>query len=136
LGRYLKKRKWILLSLALLIPLGLLTKMYEGPGGEWVNNSLGGVLYVIFWTLLCSLLFPVAKPCRIAGVVLLVTCMLEVVQLWHPPFLETVRSTFIGVTLLGNSFSWLDFPHYMLGSLVSCGLLYLMAGTGTGNEIP
>jgi len=133
--QFLCRKKWILVSLALLIPVGLLTKAYEGPGENWVNNSLGGVLYVIFWSLLCSLLFPGAKPCRIAGVVLLVTCMLEVIQLWHPPFLETLRSTFIGVTLLGNSFSWWDFPHYVLGSLASCGLLYLTAGTGTGKEI-
>jgi len=26
-----------------------------------------------------------------------------------------IRSKFIGATILGTSFSWLDFPHYIIG---------------------
>jgi hypothetical protein len=50
---------------------------------------------------------------------LIITCILEVLQCWHPPFLESIRSTRIGVTLIGNSFAWLDFPHYLAGSLIA-----------------
>jgi hypothetical protein len=50
-----------------------------------------------------------------AIVVLLATCALEFLQLWHPPFLEYLRSSFIGRTVLGTSFAWLDFPYYVLG---------------------
>ena len=32
----------------------------------------------------------------IATLVLICTCILEVMQLWHPPFLEFLRSFFIG----------------------------------------
>jgi hypothetical protein len=38
--------------------------------------------------------------------VLVATCLLEFLQLWHPPLLEAVRSTFIGRTVLGTSFTW------------------------------
>jgi len=111
------------LSLLLVVPLGFSSKFYRGPAAEWVNGSLGGVLYEIFWCLLIFLCFPRTKPLRIAGIVLAVTCLLEFLQLWHPPFLETLRSWFLGRTVLGTSFYWLDFPHYLAGSAL--GWLWL-----------
>ena len=36
-------------------------------------------------------------------------------QLWHPLFLEVIRSTFTGSTLIGTTFVWLDFTHYVIG---------------------
>ena len=41
--------------------------------------------------------------------VLAVTFALEFLQLWKPPFLQAVRSTFLGHVLIGSSFSWFDF---------------------------
>jgi hypothetical protein len=107
----------ILAALILITPLGFATKFYRGPLHGWVADSLGGVLYEIFWCLAAALVFRRTDEKRIAVRVFLATCLLEILQLWHPPFLETVRSTFIGRTLIGTSFSWLDFPHYAIGCL-------------------
>jgi hypothetical protein len=52
----------------------------------------------------------------IASSVLAITCVLEFLQLWHPPFLQLIRNTFIGRTILGSYFTWSDFPYYFLGS--------------------
>jgi hypothetical protein len=38
-------------------------------------------------------------------------------QLWHPPLLEQIRATLIGKLLLGTTFVWWDFPHYILGCI-------------------
>jgi hypothetical protein len=111
-----------LLLLAALIPLGVATKLYSGPGAAWVNDSLGGVLYVVFWILLVTLLRPRWPPAPVALGVLLVTCALEVLQLWHPAWLAPVRASFIGHALLGNTFAWLDFPHYVAGALLGYAL--------------
>jgi len=123
---YILKKKWTFLAIAVVVPLGLYSKIYDGPAATWVNNSLGGVLYVIFWSLLFSLLAARYKSWKIAGLVLLITCAIEFLQLWHPPFLESIRSTFLGVTLFGNSFSWLDIAYYFIGSLASLGLLKIL----------
>ena len=122
-SRFVSRNRWSLLSLALIIPLGFCTKTYSGPASGWVHNSLGGVLYVIFWSILFSLFFPRSRRWKIALAVLLATCSLEILQLWHPPFLEAIRSTFMGATLIGNSFSWTDMIHYLIGSLLSLALL-------------
>jgi hypothetical protein len=105
------------------VPLGFFTKIYAGPAATWVNNSLSGILYVIFWCLLALLLAPDARPGIIALLVLIITCILELAQLWHPPALESLRGSFIGRTLLGTHFTWSDFAYYALGSGV--GFLWL-----------
>lgn len=119
----LLNRKWTLIALVLITPLGFYTKFYAGPASAWVNNYLGGVLYVIFWSLLLFLVIPKPDPLKISSVVLVVTCALEFLQLWKPPFLQFLRSYFIGRTILGTSFVWWDLGYYVVGFV--CSLLLL-----------
>ena len=118
-----KKCLWTLASLIIIIPIGFYTKFYSGPAADWVNNSLGGVFYEIFWCLVVVFLFQKTKSGTISLIVLIVTCILEFLQLWHPPVLECIRSNFIGGTILGSSFSWSDFLYYFIGSAI--GWLWL-----------
>jgi hypothetical protein len=119
----LARRTWTVISLLVIVPLGFYSKFYTGPAANWVNNSLGGVFYEIFWCLLLFLFISTSKPWIIALSVLVVTCCLEFMQLWHPPFLQLLRGHFIGSTILGTSFPWSDFPYYVLGC--SLGWLWL-----------
>ena len=116
-----KKVKWILISILIIVPPGLYSKFYSGQAARWVNDSLGGVLYVIFWCLLAFLFLSNTKPWKIAATVFIITCFLEFLQLWHPPLLEFFRNNFIGRTILGTTFTWSDFPYYLVG----CGIGWL-----------
>ncbi len=116
-----KRVRWTLISMLIIVPLGLYSKFYSGQAENWVNNFLGGVLYVIFWCLFAFLFLSNIKPWKIAAVVFAITCFLEFLQLWHPPLLEFIRSHFIGRTILGTSFTWTDFPYYLVG----CGIGWL-----------
>ena len=111
----------IVFSLMLITPLGFFSKLYKGPCNSWVNDSLAGVFYEIFWCLFVYLFFTSRKPHNIAISVLCCTSLLELLQLWHPPVLENIRSTFLGRTLIGTSFSTTDFLYYIIG----CFLGYL-----------
>jgi len=115
---YIHANRAVLISLLVSTPVGFYSKFYPGPLHYWVNNSLGGVFYEIFWCLVLALYFKRLKPVQIAWIVLTVTCSLEFLQLWHLPFLELLRRNFIGVTILGNYFVWSDFPYYFAGSLI------------------
>ena len=108
--------KTTLASLGIIVPVGFYSKFYRGPGAHWVNDSLGGVFYEVFWCLLASLVLPRTRTGRLAAGVLAATCVLEFLQLWHPPFLEALRSSFLGATILGTTFDWTDFPYYFAGS--------------------
>ena len=92
-----------LLLLLILIPVGFGIKFYPGPGRELFNNSIAGALYVIFWAL------PSLPPWKNVVMVCTITSIFEVLQLWHPDFLETTRSTFPGRTILGTTFAPMDF---------------------------
>jgi hypothetical protein len=112
------QRLWTLVSLTAVVPTGFYTKFYGGPAADWVNNSLGGVFYEIFWCLVIFFLFPRARAWTIGVGVLMVTCVLEIAQLWHLPALTLIRSHFLGATLLGTTFSWFDFPYYLCGAAI------------------
>ena len=117
---------YTLIALLIIIPLGLLTKFYNGSGAAWANNSLGGVFYEIFWCLLIFLIFAKFKPVLIATAVFLITCALEFSQLWKPEFLEILREYFFVRTVIGNSFTWSDFPYYFIGSLAGFAMLVMI----------
>ncbi len=132
----MNQRNRTILSILIIIPIGFASKFYRGPAAAWVNDSLGGVFYVIFWCLVGYLFFPKSKPWKIAAIVLTITCLLECLQLWHPPFLEWLRSYFIGATILGTSFVWSDFPYYFLGSAIGWLWLRWIAANHCQNSKP
>jgi len=111
--------RWkIILSLAVVVPLGFAAKFYFGPAWFWVQNSLSGVFYEIFWCLVICFFMIKTAVWKIVLGVFIGTSALEFLQLVHPKILETVRSHFIGRTLIGTRFTWLDFPYYLIGCLI------------------
>jgi hypothetical protein len=116
----MKKYRLILFYLLfILIPIGLGSKFYQGIFQNWINNSLGGILYVIAWVTLVLLIQPRFNPIWVAVWVFLATAFLEILQLWHPPFLEAIRSTLMGRLLLGTTFVFSDFIYYAIGCILS-----------------
>lgn len=113
------KRTRLFISILTLFVLGFATKFYGGPRSLWVSNHLGDILYEIFWCLLISLLVPQMPILKNVQLVFVITCVLELLQLWHPSFLTTARNTFIGHAILGSAFDLWDIPHYAVGCLIA-----------------
>jgi len=107
---------------AVVAILGLATKFYAGPGAGWVSGYLGGFFYVVFWVFVILSIAPGASPGSVALWVFGVTCVLELLQLWHPPILEGIRSNFFGHALIGSTFSGWDFAYYGLAAMIAPAL--------------
>jgi hypothetical protein len=133
--------------LAVVVPLGFGLKIYRaGPGHSsvplqhYLNNSLAGVAYEVFWCLLAFLIWPRRRAIvPICVSVFVATTALEFLQLWHPASpnpLEAARSTFLGRALLGTTFSWMDIPHYAAGCLIGamCLVAILQSDRATRDE--
>jgi hypothetical protein len=103
--------------------LGLGTKIYQGAFAWWFHGYAGAIFYEIFWMLLIAFIYPYFSITKNAITIFSVTASLEFLQLWQTPFLQTIRNTWLGRTLIGTSFVWWDFPYYLLGCLL--GWLYL-----------
>ena len=126
---FFTKRRWILLLLCIITPAGFLFKSYSGPAHKWFNDYGAGVLYEVFWCLVVFFFWPNRKYATpIAVYVFVVTSILEILQLWQPWFLQQVRSTFLGAVLLGSTFVWWDFPHYVIGCFVGWLLMRILSG--------
>lgn len=108
-------RRATLVGLCVLVPLGLWTNTQEMRIA--LNHSVAGALYVVFFCWLSHLAWPRCPAWKKASWVLASTCVIEITQLWHPPFLDSFRHTFIGAALLGSTFVWMDFPYYAAGAI-------------------
>jgi hypothetical protein len=107
-------RRRLLVALALLVPLGLLTK---ASGIALVRGHLGGAIYVVFWTYVALLVQPRWPPARVALAVLAATSAIEAFQLVRWP--ERVRASFLGGALLGSEFDPWDFAAYAVGAVIA-----------------
>jgi len=117
----LRVRAGALVSLALCVPVGLATKRYPIEGAEWVRESAGGALYVACFCLAALVIWPRARAWVVAAVVLAATCGVEILQIWHPVWLDAIRATRPGGLLLGSTFVWADFPWYGVGAALGWG---------------
>ena len=106
----------------ILVPLGLSTKFYSGPGSIWIYKYSGDILYPMFWFFVTMFFRPNSNPLRISGLVFLGCTIIEFTQLIKTPLLETVRDYFIGRTLIGSGFDGIDIVYYLIGN----GLGYLV----------
>ena len=110
----------IIILLLIVIGMGFFFKFYNGFGREWFNNSGAAIFYEIFWCLFAYLFVKSRRAIfQIPLWVFIITCILEFLQLWHPPLLQQMRSTLIGRLLLGTTFSWWDFFYYATGCILS-----------------
>ena len=41
------KRKWIIFSILIVMLAGFYSKFYNGPLQNWINDSFGGIVYVV-----------------------------------------------------------------------------------------
>ncbi len=120
MSKLLSYRLLLLLSIVVVVPAGYKIR-FSAVTPAWLPDLLGSLAYEIFWVLLVVLLCPRVSLRGAAVGVCLVTCGIEFLQLWQTPELTALRQTLPGRLVLGNSFTWLDFPPYFLGSFLGWG---------------
>ncbi len=105
-----------LLALATVAVIAGFWLRFDAPIAPYLRDAAGGITYVLVFVLAFGAVIPKGSPQAIAVSVLVVTCCLEVLQLWHPAWLEACRRTIPGRLLLGTTFDWTDFPPYFVGA--------------------
>ena len=103
------------LLIALTLMVGLASRRVPDLFPVFLARYLGDTLWalLVFW--LIGFVWP-----NIAGTQALVGALLfaygiEVSQLWHPLWLETLRNTTLGALVLGHGFLWSDIVCYTVG---------------------
>jgi Protein of unknown function (DUF2809) len=122
--RLLKYRITLAATGLLMAPLGYIVRFSKGTFPDWFTNGFGNFAYESLWILLGLALWPRVRPRTMAIGVCLATCLIEFQQALQYPPLVALRATLPGRLVLGNTFSWDDFPTYFLGSALG----YALAG--------
>ncbi len=99
--------------------LGLASRRYGSSLPNFVAENAGDA----FWTALvyCGISFcvPNAKTVTRAAMTLAFAYTIEITQLYHAPWIESIRETTLGGLVLGFHFVWVDLLRYAVGVLFS-----------------
>lgn len=110
-----RNRPLYVLLLSATLVLGLASRHYGAGLPAWVVAYAGDALWalLVFWLL--GFGWPSVSSTRLALQALAFAFLVEVSQLYQPPWLEAVRNTTLGSLVLGHGFLWNDLVCYTVG---------------------
>lgn len=99
----------------LVIVLGLLSRRFPQFLPAALGKSPGDALWALMVFLGLGFLFPRGSTLLLAAAAVAFSFAVEFSQLYHAPWIDDVRSTFIGHLVLGSGFLWADLLAYTVG---------------------
>ena len=105
---------WIAL-IALVIPLGLGSRRYAHALPAFIATYAGDTLWALAAFLGFGLVLPRASTLRVALLAITFSVLIELSQLYHAPWIDSIRHTTLGGLILGFDFVWSDLVCYAVG---------------------
>jgi hypothetical protein len=101
--------------LAMTIVLGLGSRRFGSALPGFLASYAGDTLWALalFWFL--GLILPRWTTGRLSALALILSLLVEVSQLYHAPWIDSVRHTVVGGLILGFGFLWSDLVCYAVG---------------------
>ncbi len=112
-----------------VILLGLGTRIDDAPVPEIVSEYGGDVLWATMVYMGLCIVRPKWHWGMMFGITLVIAYSIEVTQLYHTPWIDTLRNTTLGALILGFHFVWSDFICYSIGGVLGLGIDYLVSRT-------
>jgi len=103
----------ILIALACLLGIGSRRYVHALPG--FIAAYAGDTLWALAAFLGFGVLLPRASTRTIAVLAMAFSVAIELSQLYHAPWIDSIRHTTIGGLILGFGFLWSDLACYSLG---------------------
>jgi hypothetical protein len=99
--------------------------MYRGQLPEFLAEYAGDTLWALMLFLLVSTLLAGQPILARAAIALALAFLVEISQLYHAPWIDSIRQTKLGGLVLGFGFLWTDLVCYSvgitIGSLIEWG---------------
>jgi len=112
---------YIILVLIVMI-LGLSTRRFSDYFPNWINLYLGDALWALMIFFLFGLLFRTRETKWVTVRALFFSFSIEISQLYHSQWIDSLRMTRIGGLVLGYGFLWSDLVSYTIG--IGIGVLF------------
>ena len=113
-----------LLQFALIVVvsfLGIGSRRYGGHLPGFIADYAGDTLWALAAFLGFGLVLPLASTRTVAVLALVLSFAVELSQLYHASWIDSIRHTTLGGLLLGFDFVWSDLACYFVG--VGLGVL-------------
>ncbi|MDA2338310.1 DUF2809 domain-containing protein [Bacillus cereus] len=104
-----------------IIILGLSSRKFAFALPHLLNDYLGDALWVLMIFTGFGFLFPKTETKKLAFISLMFCYGIEVSQLYHAEWIDSMRATTLGGLVLGYGFLWSDLVAYTIG--VGVGVL-------------
>ncbi|MGE7881821.1 DUF2809 domain-containing protein [Bacillus sp. NPDC094077] len=105
-----------------VIILGLSSRKFAFALPNLLNDYLGDALWALMIFTGFGFLFPKIETKKLACISLLFCYGIEISQLYHVPWIDSIRATTLGGLVLGYGFLWSDLVAYTIG--VGIGILF------------
>ncbi|MBH0346169.1 ribosomal maturation YjgA family protein [Bacillus pacificus] len=106
----------------LVIILGLSSRKFAFALPTLLNDYLGDALWALMIFIGFGFLFPKIETKKLAFISLMFCYGIEVSQLYHAEWIDSIRATTLGGLVLGYGFLWSDLVAYTIG--VGIGFLF------------
>ena len=116
-----RRRSLYLVATIIAVLLGLASRRYAAVLPQFIAEYAGDTLWALMVFLGICVVWPRASSGRAAVAALLISYAVEVSQLYHAAWIETIRRTTLGRLTLGSGFLWSDLVCYATG--VAAGLV-------------
>jgi hypothetical protein len=107
--------------LALVVALGLASRRFGHVLPTFVAAYAGDTLWALAAFLGIGLVLPRAPTRTVAALAMAFSAAVELSQLYHAPWIDSIRRTAVGGLVLGYGFLWGDLVCYAVG--VGLGML-------------
>ena len=104
-----------LIVAALVVIAGLASRRYRGQLPAFLAEYSGDTLWALMLFLLVSTLLAGRPILTRAAVSLALAFLVEISQLYHAPWIDSIRQTTLGGLVLGFGFLWTDLVCYSVG---------------------
>ncbi|MGP4950187.1 MULTISPECIES: ribosomal maturation YjgA family protein [Bacillus] len=99
----------------LVIILGLSSRKFAFALPALLNDYLGDALWALMIFIGFGFLFPKIETKKLAFISLMFCYGIEVSQLYHAEWIDSIRATTLGGLVLGYRFLWSDLVAYTIG---------------------
>jgi hypothetical protein len=102
-----------------VVPLGLASRRYATFLPEFIATYAGDTLWAVMVFLGFDFIFRRWSILRVSAAALVLSYADEVSQLYHAPWIDNLRLTWLGGLVLGFGFLWSDILCYTIGVILA-----------------
>jgi Protein of unknown function (DUF2809) len=108
-------RSFYFTAAVLVVVAGLASRKYRGQLPAFLAEYAGDTLWALMMFLLVSTLLVGRPVLARAAISLALAFLVEISQLYHAPWIDSIRQTTLGGLVLGFGFLWTDLVCYSVG---------------------